>query len=87
MNKQTFEHATRVNRSIEHFEEMKMTLKETFTNLTRNNNEEDAQTLGRLIYELMYKPKGEYIVNAFVNHFTLKIDETIKKLQKEFHEL
>ena len=87
MKKEIFDQATRINNSIEHFEEMKVTLKGTFDKLTHQKNEDDALALGRLIYELMEEPKGEYVVNMFVNSFTLKIDETIKKLHKEFEAL
>ena len=46
-----------------------------------------AQKLANLIYELMEKPKGDSVVNSFVNHFYMKYDEWIKELHKEFEEL
>lgn len=48
---------------------------------------DDAQKLANLIYELMEKPKGDSVVNSFVNHFYMKYDEWIKELHKEFEEL
>lgn len=88
MNKETFDQATRINHSIEHFEEMKADLKMAFDNLCRNKTStDDAKALGQLIEYLIQEPKGEYVVNMFVNHFTLEIDDMIKKLRKEFEEL
>ena len=87
MNKKQFDDAVRINRSIEHYEEMKCTLKSTFDSLCHDKTTDHAEVLVRLIYELMGKPKGDSVVYMFVNHFTMKIDGFISELRKEFEEL
>ena len=44
-------------------------------------------TKEQFILELMEKPKGDSLVFMFVAHFTMKIDDIIKNLRKEFYEL
>ena len=80
MNKKQFDDAVRINRSIEHYEEMKCTLKSTFDSLCHDKTTDHAEVL-------VGKPKGDSIVYMFVNHFTMKIDGFISELRKEFEEL
>lgn len=87
MNKRTFEHAKRINQSIEHYEKMKSTLNSTFESLLHVKSADDAEKLSKLILELMEKPKGDSLVFMFVSHFTMKIDGFINNLRKEFEEL
>ena len=87
MDKRTFEHAKRINQSIEHYEEMKSTLNSTFESLCHVKSADDAEKLSKLILELMEKPKGGSLLFMFVAHFTLEIDGFINDLRKEFNEL
>ena len=47
MNKKQFDDAVRINRSIEHYEEMKCTLKSTFDSLCHDKMTDHAEVLGR----------------------------------------
>ena len=87
MNKELLEHAKRINQSIEHYEKMKSTLKNTYESLCHVKSADDAEKLSKLIFELMEKPKGDSLVFMFVSHFTTKIDGFINNLRKEFEEL
>jgi len=87
MEKAVFDHAVRINKSIEHYEKMKSTLKNTFESLCHVKSADDAEKLSKLILELMEKPKGDSLVFMFVAHFTMKIDDLITNLRKEFKEL
>jgi predicted CopG family antitoxin len=87
MNKELFDQAVRINQSIEHYEKMKLTLKNTYESLCHVKSADDAEKLSRLILELMEKPKGGSILFMFVAHFTLEIDGFINDLRKEFNEL
>jgi len=87
MNKELFDQAVRINQSIEHYEKMKLTLKNTYESLCHVKSADDAEKLSKLILELMEKPKGDSLVFMFVSHFTMKIDGFITNLRKEFEEL
>lgn len=87
MNKAAFDQAVRINHTIEHYEEMKSTLNSTFESLLHVKSADDAEKLSKLILELMEKPKGEPLVFMFVAHFTMKIDDFITNLRKEFEKL
>ena len=87
MKQETYDLAWRIQDRISSLTLMQATLKETFVNLTKNNNMDDAQKLANLIYELMEKPKGDSVVDSFVNHFYMKYDKWINRLHKEFEEL
>ena len=87
MKKETLVYANSIRERISSIKTMQETLKETFHNLRNDNNMEDAQALANLIYELMDKPKGDSVVNSFVNHFLFKLDNWIIDLEKEFSEI